>query len=277
MHAVQNRQPPALICAAFLATLTLAFPETPPSPKAAEELQAANAEAVVLSLQTAAPEEWEKLERTYADLAARYPLDPAVRSSYGNFLWERNAPMRALHEWEEAERLDPKNATVLFRLADAHLAGGRAKSSAQYFQKAVEAEPANARYRHAAGNAIFLFRHELVDAQTNEERWLQIALSHFAEAARLAPLNVDYARAYAETFYGLPKPDWRAAVSAWEHYLQISPNQDFAHANLARVFLKLGQRDTSKEHLDQIHGADFERLKDNLRRQIELAPKLNAQ
>ena len=34
------------------------------------------------------------------------------------------------------------------------------------------------------------------------------ALAEFRAASRLSPNDVEYARAYAETFYGVPNPDW---------------------------------------------------------------------
>ena len=111
---------------------------------------------------------------------------------------------------------------------------------------------------------LFLFRHELTD----EARAIEKALTHFAEAARLAPLDVEYARAYAETFYGVPKADWRAAAEAWEHVREISPNPDFALVNLARVHLRMGQHGAAAGFVERIQSPEFERVKAKIKSQI---------
>jgi hypothetical protein len=52
---------------------------------------------------------------------------------------------------------------------------------------------------------------------------------------------------YAETFYLLPKPDWRVALAAWEKYHVITPQKEFALVNLARVHMKLGEKAAARE------------------------------
>ena len=272
MHDAKHRQLSALVVAMIFAALATARAED----AAAQGLQAAGTMAAALTRRDAEPAEWQKLERIYSELAARHPRDATVRDGYAQFLWNRNERERARREWKAAEELDPKNAAVLQRLADAHLAEGDGPAAARYFQKACDAAPTNARCRYAAGNALYLFRHELVDAATSEVQILETALAHFAAAARLAPLEVEYARAYAETFYGVPKADWETAARAWEHFIEVTPNKDFGYANLARVRLKMGQHDAAFGCLDMIHGSDFVRLKANLREQIERARQVSA-
>lgn len=271
MHPHKHRQYRLPFCALFFAAAHSLLAENARDTPAAQELAAVRAQVAALAVHDASAEDWAKVVRTFAEFAARHPRDAAVRGAHAEFLWERDDRERAIAEWEAAERLAPRDAVVLSRLADAHLAMGRGKECAQYFQKACDAAPGSARLRHAAGNAIFLFRHELVDEITSEDDVFARALAHLAAAARLAPEDVEYARAYAETFYALPKPDWREALAAWEHYLAVSPSPDFAHVNLARIRLKRGQLDAARRALEKIQGAGFERLKGKLREQIETA------
>ncbi len=271
MRPPKHRQHRLLLCGLFFAAVQTLLAENPEVNAVQEALQDVRAESLALAARGARGEEWAKLERSFADLVERHPSEPSARSAFAEFLWERDDRESAIREWEAAERLAPTDATVLARLADAHLAAGRGKISAQYFRRASDAAPTDARLRHAAGNALFLFRHELTDAETSEDRVLALAVDYLAAASRLAPQVVDYARSYAETFYGLPKPDWSAALAAWEHYLEISPNRDFAHANLARVRLKLGHFDAARVALEKIESADFKRLKVILQSQIDAA------
>ena len=89
------------------------------------------------------------------------------------------------------------------------------------------------------------------------------------EAARLQPLNPDYARAYAETFYTVPDPDWRAALQAWQHFYEISPGKDFALVNLTRVYMKLGNKSEARASLARVQGPEFDRLKARLKERID--------
>lgn len=271
MHPSKYRQHPLRSCALFFAIAPLLLADHAAQDTAAREVEALRAQAGALSVRDAGADEWAKLARHFSELVARYPDEPGVRSAHAEFLWERDDRERAVREWEEAERLAPRDAAVLARLADAHLALGRVRQCAQYFRKACEIAPNEARLRHAAGNAIFLFRHALTDAQTSEVQIVAEAFGHLAAAARLAPKDVEYARAYAETFYGAPSPDWQAALSAWEHYRSISPNQDFAHANLARVRLRMGQYDAVIAELDRMQEPRYESLKAKIRNQIDAA------
>jgi hypothetical protein len=80
-----------------------------------------------------------------------------------------------------------------------------------------------------------MLRHDLTAAwQMDLRDVLRLALAEFREVSRLSPSDVEYARAYAETLYGVPNPDWWEAAAAWEHVLALSPKGDFAYLQLAR-------------------------------------------
>lgn len=271
MHAVQNRQSIALIVVMFFAALASFAADVPPANSSGEELQRLRARAVAQAATSAEASEWLALEYAFRDLVRRYPENASARDGFAEFLWDRGEQERAISEWEAAAAIDPQNGDVWYRLGDAHLAKGCGKSATRYFQKACDAAPTIARFHYVAGTVTFLFRHELVNVVQSEAKILAKALAHFAEAVRLAPLDIEYARAYAETFYGIPKPDWSKAISAWEHFMELTPNKDFAYANLARVTLKMGQYDTSRKWLGEIQSSEYERLKKNIREQIDRA------
>ena len=269
-HDARHRQ---LLVLALLLVCAHGFAEAATGPTAQEELRAAKLVEAALIARHAGAEETGRLEKIYAELSAKYPRDAAVRNAHAEFVWARGEPERAVGMWEEAVALDPKNAAVLDHLASGWLAAGEVKKSAAFYARAVESAPENAAYRFAFANVTFLFRHELLSAaQPDEAAVLDHALADFAAASRLAPLNPDYARAYAETFYSLPKPDWSAALTAWQHFAEISPQKDFAQSNLARVHMKLGQKDAARACLEKIQGADFQKLKARLGERIETEP-----
>lgn len=270
-HDARHRQLPVLALVLLLAAGGLrGFAEAPPAATAQEELRAAKLLETALLARQAGAEERRKLERIYTELAVKHPRDAAVRNGHAEFLWSIGERSRAVGTWEAAVEIEPTNAVVLDHLGSSYLAAGEVKRSATCYARAVKSAPKNAAYRFTFANVTFLFRHELLDpTQPDEAAVLNRSLAEFSEASRLEPLNAEYARAYAETFYSLPKPDWTAALAAWRHFSEISPKKDFAQANLARVHLKLGQKDAARACLAKVQSADFQRLKARLSERIE--------
>jgi tetratricopeptide (TPR) repeat protein len=265
-----KRQLLALFAIAFLSWhVPLARSQTP-SPPSAGELRAAKLMAFNLAAKKADAQEWGKLDKAYSDLDIKYPDDVAVKSDWAQYLWDRGEKRHAMEKWEEVTKMDPKNAPALSNRGNGYLEMGEIRKATGCFTRASESDPTNASYHFDLANVVFLFRHDLLDAAAPDEgRMIQRALRHFAEAARLEPLNVDYAKAYGDTFYYLQPPDWTTALGAWQHYLEITPHKDFAYSNLARVHMKLGQKTEARACLDQIHGADFDRLKARLNERID--------
>jgi Flp pilus assembly protein TadD len=272
MRDAWDRQRSALTCALcwWLCTLR-AFAGNAPEPSAAHGLQAAKLlEAAALADGTNS-EEQRELERLYRALIARFPRDAAIRNGYAEFLWSKDERDSAVEQWRTAQDLDPKNGTVLTHLGGALIAAGQTRQGIDCYARAAESAPENASFHFNLGNATFLFRHELLDRSLpSADAVAKRALSHFADAARLEPLNPEFARAYAETFYSFAKPDWNAARDAWQHFLEISPQKDFAFANLARVYLKLGQKEEARACVAKIEAGESQRLKTRLLERIEL-------
>lgn len=273
MRDATHRQLRALARAALCcAMLARSFAGGPSAPTVAEELRAARLMEAALAARRAEPAEWTRLGAIYAELCAKHPRDAAVRNARGEFLWDRGEHARAVAEWETAEQLDATHATALHHLGGAHLAAADTRKSAAYLRRASDAAPANASYHYELANVLFLFRHDLKDATTDEAAVIDRAMRHYAAASRLAPLDTEYARAYAETFYSVPKADWNTALAAWQRLLEISPKKEFALSNLTRIHLRLGQRDAAQACLDKIQSVDLERLKGKLQEQIDRLP-----
>jgi tetratricopeptide (TPR) repeat protein len=217
------------------------------------------------------PGDWKKLGAAYARLAKAHPRDVAIRDAHGDFLWRMDDRDGALREWLAAEKLDPKNVAVLNHLAGCYLATGDARQCFDRYLRASEVEPADPIAHFNVANVACVFRHEL--GKTEAEA-LEVALRHFAVAHRLAPDNAELARAYAETFYLVPDPDWRAALQVWQTHLRLVTERNFTLLNLARVHMKLGQADEARACLQQVHGPENQRLKARLAARIdaELSP-----
>lgn len=276
MHDAPNRQLIAVHIALLLLLVATpqAWAQDSRPPSMVGELQAAKLMQAALAAREATPEEWRKLDDAYSSLITRNPRDVAVRSARAEFLWQRGDQAGAITEWQIAEKFDPKNAEILSHLGDGFLARGEARKAADYYARAAASSPASAPVHFALANVQFLFRHELLDeARPDAASVLDSALAHFAEASRLAPENADYARAYAETFYSVQKPDWVAALSAWQTVQRLNLQPDFALLNQARIHLKLGQFDAARRSLQQIQAPDYQKLKSRLEKKVAAEAK----
>ena len=252
----------ALAAAALLmASVGWAAESTP-----AEELQAAKILTAVLDARGAKAEEWAKMRGIYADLVKKYPKDATMRDAQGEFLWGQNDPMGAIAAWKAGEKLDPKNGSILLNLGTASLSRGETKEALAYDLRASAANPDSAVTHFHIANLAFLFRHDL---ERPEAEAFALALEHYDAAHHLAPLNADYARAYAETYYVVPNPDWGNALKIWQAYLELAADKSFARLNVARVHLKLGQVEEARGVLAQVEGAAYQRQKKSLLAQLE--------
>jgi hypothetical protein len=147
---------------------------------------------------------------------------------------------------------------------------GRIREAAEQFLFAVRSESDNPDYHFDLGNVEFVLRRDLSAAwKIDSAELLQRALFQFREASRLAPNDAEYARAYAETFYGMPNPDWKEAQVAWQHYLELSTNRNFAYLQLARVSLKRHKKAEALSFLDKISDSLYSEVKEKLRKQAE--------
>lgn len=266
MRDVRNRQQPLLVVALFCATAA-AFSASPKEDDAmGKRLLKLKMDGVALTARNAGLEDWKKLEAEYAGLTSRNPKNAAIRDAYGDFLWGMNDHDAALREWLAGERIEPKNAEILNHLGGAYMTRGEPKAALEFYLRATDAEPENALTHFAAANIFYLFRR---DVGKTEDECYKLALKHFAEAHRLAPQSSEFARAYAETFYLVPCPDWQTALKVWQHYLKLIPEKDFALLNLARVHMKLGDAENARACLAQVIDPKNERLKNRLAVRID--------
>ena len=199
-----------------------------------------------------------------------HPASAAAHSGYAEFLFEEGDLRAAILHWRTAQQLAPGNAAIANSLGGAYLRMGKAAASAAQFARAIGLESDNAAYHFNLANVEFMLRHDLTAAWKMEmPNLLRLALAEFREASRLSPNDVEYARAYAETFYGMPNPDWAEAAAAWQHVLSLLPQSDFVYLQLARVSLKRGDAEGARQFLDKIVDARNDGVKRKLQAQAD--------
>ena len=234
------------------------------------EIQAAHKAAEALANPNITAKERLRVEQMYYQLVRDNPQSVPAQNALAAFLWKNGKTEAAVEHWRTAQRLQPKDAEAANSLGGAYLKMYRFPEAAAQFLLAVSSESDNAAYHFDLANVEFLFRRDLTAAwKIDSAELLQRALFQYREASRLAPNDLEYVRAYAETFYGMPSPDWKEAQIAWQHYLELSTNRNFAYLQLARVSLKQHNKAEALSFLDKISDSSFSEVKEKLRKQAE--------
>src|SRR5881396_530611 len=205
------------------------------------EIKAAHKAAEALANPNVTAKERLRVEQIYYQLVRDNSRSVPAQNALAAFLWKNGKAEAAIEHWRTAQRLEPANAETANSLGGAYLRMGLVPEAAEEFLLAVRSERDNPDYHFDLANVEFVLRHDLAAVwKIDSAELLRRALFEFREASRLAPMDLEYARAYAETFYGMPNPDWKEAQVAWQHYLELSTNQNrtFAYLQLARVSLR---------------------------------------
>jgi tetratricopeptide (TPR) repeat protein len=236
------------------------------------EIKAADKAAKALANSNVTAKERLRVEQIYYQLVRDNPQSVRAQNATAAFLTKNGKAEAAIEHWRTAQRLQPDNGEAANSLGGAYLRMGRVREAAEQFLLAVRSESDNPDYHFDLGNVEFVLRRDLTAAwKIDSAELLQRALFQFREASRLAPTNLEYARAYAETFYGMPNPDWEEAQVAWQHYLELSTNRNrtFAYLQLARVSLKQHKKAEALSFLDKISDPSYSEVKEKVRKQAE--------
>jgi Tfp pilus assembly protein PilF len=254
----------------LLFTLVLARAQSIGALKTWVEIKAAHKAAEALANPKATVKERLRVEQIYYQLVRDDPQSVPAQNALAAFLWKNGKPEAAIEHWRAAQRLQPENGEAANSLGGAYLRMGRVRQAAEQFLLAVRSESDNPDYHFDLGNVEFVLRRDLTAAwKIDSAELLQRALFQFREASRLAPTDLEYARAYAETFYGMPNPDWKEAQVAWQRYLELSTNRNFAYLQLARVSLRRHKKAEALSFLDKISDSRYFEVKEKLRKQAE--------
>ena len=238
--------------------------------KTSIEIKAAHEAAEALANPNVTAKERLRVEQIYYRLVRDNPLSAPAQNALAGFLSKNGKAEAAVLHWRTAQLLEPENGEAANSLGGAYLRMGRVRDAAEQFLLAVRSESSNPDYHFDLGNVEFVLRRDLTAAwKIDSAELLQRALFQFREASRLAPTDLEYARAYAETFYGMPNPDWEEAQIAWQHYLELSTDRNFAYLQLARVSLKRHKKAEALSFLDKISDPAYSQVKEKVRKQAE--------
>ena len=213
-----------------------------------------------------------KIRANYEAVIARFPSEAEPHVVFGETLVSLGENEAAFRQWQIALQLDSKRDDILAAEADLLLQTGQIVTAADNLEKAVALAPTNAAYSYSLAHVYTLFRRDLVASRhLTEDELITRGTEYFRRAAELAPENLAYAQAYAETFYTSPSPDWKLARATWETLLARSPaaSSDFIRGHLIRVNIRLGNKPEARRHLAALTNPAFAALRASLQKQID--------
>ncbi|MEO7932850.1 MAG: hypothetical protein ABIT76_06810 [Chthoniobacterales bacterium] len=208
--------------------------------------------------------------KLYDDLIEHFPNEPEPHAAFGEYLLLIGRNEEAFQQWSIGLQLDPQRADILAAQSDLLLQTGQIVAAADAMEKAAQLEPKNASHLYGLAHIYTLFRRDLMASRhLSEDEMITRGTEYFRQAAELAPENLIYAKAYAETFYTQPRPDWKLARTAWESLLARSSEKDFIHTQLVRINLQLRDKAAANAHLAALTDPAFASVKAKLQRQVD--------
>jgi len=213
-----------------------------------------------------------RLEADYRFFIYEHPQDADALVSFGGFLYDQGREEEGLQFWQRAITVDPHCAKAYNNLAVDYGHNGRAADALRYHQKAIELDPSDPIFRFNWATTCVLFRkdaHEVYGWDTDQI--FEHGLEEFRKARDLEPQNVEYAWAYAQTFYQVNKPDWQQAYAAWQFCLNQQVDEvgrERVYSQLARVCLRWGRLDKARSWLAKITSDDVLPMRRVLERRL---------
>jgi tetratricopeptide (TPR) repeat protein len=185
--------------------------------------------------------------RRYEALSSRRPEDAVVMVLYGKFLRLVSNRDLALQWFEKAARLMPDSAIIKHQRGLHAAEDGDYKAALPLLEAAAAREPRIAGYHFHLGEFLTVWRDHLVkDGLLTRAACDAKMLSAFRAAAVLKPGETAYPWRFAMSFFDCEKPDWAAALAAWDVLIPAAKEpleREALALYRARVLAGLGRYD----------------------------------
>lgn len=213
-----------------------------------------------------------QLESDYQQFLSEHPKHVRAMVAFGGFLRDFERDDEAIAWWKKAIAVDKNCAAAYNDLGEVYGPTGQAAEALRMHQKAYELDPSEPVYRLNWANTCILFRtdaHEVYGWDTAEI--FRRSLEQFRKARDLAPQDLEFSNAYAESFYLVKNPDWREAHAAWEYCLgqplQTAERQR-VYGQLARVSMYQNRLEEAKSWLAKMDAPEVQGLRESLQRRL---------
>lgn len=195
-------------------------------------------------------EDFHDLTRLYDAHLLAFPKDLESRLLYGKLLRRLGQVERAHEVFVEADRIDPNVAVVKQQLGNFLAETGEAQAAVRLFLRAIELDPEVALYHNQLGELLHHFRDTLLrTGQFSRDLLDRQMLEAFGSAVRLAPEQMAFRLRWAEAHYDVRKPDWPAALAAFDGamvYARSEAERQAIILHRARCLKELGRLDEAR-------------------------------
>ncbi len=199
-----------------------------------------------------------------------------ARLAYGSFFSDLNEVDKAMAQWKKALELAPKNPVAWNNLGKAYGKQGKIAEAFRHFTKAGELAPDEPLYLRNLATLIFSYpdnaaRYYLIDRAQVVTKSIEM----FKKARVLDPKNFTLAADTAMAQSSMKPFQPEAALAAWNDALALAPSSPAAEGvriHLARIHAHLGQADTTRALLAEVHETQFAELKADILQKLDSPP-----
>jgi Tfp pilus assembly protein PilF len=177
---------------------------------------------------------WRNSEALWTHTLACTADNPVVRNNLGNSLLQAGRRDEAIAQFQQALKINPRNAEANNNLGYVFYKMGRYQEAMVQFQQALQLDPRFAEAHFNLGTVL------LQQGQWDE------ATAHFQQALQINP-NYEIARNNLG-FVFLQTGRYQEAMVQFQQALQINPYDAGARFNLGFVLLRLGRADEAVVH-----------------------------
>jgi tetratricopeptide (TPR) repeat protein len=215
---------------------------------------------------------FDTIRRRYESFLQRHPKHARAFVAYGSFLHDIGEELAAKARWEQALEIDPTLPAAWNNLANYYGHRGPVKKAFEFYEKAIELDPAQSLYYHNFGTTVYLFRKDVREYYgITEQEVFDKALNLYDQAMELDPDNFLLASDVAQTFYGIRPMRLDDALAAWRKTYSLA-RDDIERQGIELHFarLKLGDDrfNEAREHLSRVTHPMYQVLKERLERNI---------
>lgn len=164
-----------------------------------------------------------QLDKAFNELQVALDLLPVseTHNNMGMLLASKDQLVEAIEHYNEAIRLDPRNAKAYYNLGNAFLAQSKLEEAAAGYRTAISIKPD---YAKALGNLAVVL---------SQQGKLDEAIYYFTEAARAEPGDVEFRCNLADAL--LEKGQIEKSAKEYREALQIEPGHPRAHRGLKDI------------------------------------------
>jgi len=200
------------------------------------------------------PKTWSNEERDhraqaihdkYYSYLVAFPRDVNALVLYGKLLYRTGQGDMAYEAFRHADALEPGLAVVKQQMANYLAENGQYQLALDFLHQATALAPNEPLYHYQIGELLnYYYESFLADKVLDVATLNKTMAAEFARAAELAPQQPAYAWRYAESYYDMASPDWKAALAAWTALVPRTTNPtllEMLRLHCARALLELGR------------------------------------